>query len=147
MKSLMNFDLVLKAVQRFCSLFIQPVKGTTSTPFLLLWESKPWDCYAQRPHPPLSPGLSPIPLPIPVRLHVPLLTMFREPERSKTNWSLVRQIKVKWTSPISKKWEIVLSASATALLWTFFGRFLDPIFWFSYFYSLVDHCVFMKTNC
>ena len=110
-KSLMNFEPELKASQRFCSLFFNPFKVQhASTPALLTRESPPGDNYAQGPHRPLRP--------IPVRLHV-LLTLGFASLRGQKQWpiSLVRQIKEKGTSPISTKREIVLSASARALMW------------------------------
>ena len=52
-------------------------------------------------------------------------------------------IKLKFQLLATKR-EIVLSASARDLIWSFFGRFLGPIFWFSSFYSWVDHWVFCE---
>ena len=37
----------------------------------------------------------------------------------------------KGSSPINTKWEIGLSTPARTSIWTFLGRFLGPIFWFS----------------
>ena len=51
------------------------------------------------------------------------------------NNSVVVRKKEKGASPISTKCEVVLSASAHALIWTFFGKFLgsDPPFDFLHF--------------
>ena len=52
--------------------------------------------------------------------------------------------KRKGTIPISNKARNRSLASARDLIWSFFGRFLGPIFWFSSIYSWVDHCVFYE---